>query len=613
MQGAVSAPRRETAAYGDTALQLRGERMIITSLRARNFMRFRSFELTGMPQDGIIGIFGDNECGKSSIGEMICFAIFGHTPKAPDGAHSRLVSWGNNESQVELTFRSGDGSFQIVRSLRSDGSSSASLSTMPDGSIIAADNDTIAKEIERILGYGFREFRYSAYIGQKELDIILRSTEDRRLVLNNMLGVGFMETMAKKIVEKRKYYEIEFRMHQRRIHDKEEVLDVYLSRRKDLQTALGRRDNLQRELVSTIREREHISSTISLLEEIKRKKEQYDILDLRIKNRREHLRSIETDISKLMRDADSIPRLLQDNKEKENLINEIHATLMAKAEENLHKVERYRELKRKMQDREDFLRAKEKSLKEITNRLSDIELKEKERDELQRRTNDLDYYIASFPDENKFRIICSHLMKDVELVQSELDRVRTALRSEHQMLNEKERSYAEQMSRIERQRETVGVEAVDQDEVLRMEGQSHTLSRRRDVSLAAGAFSLTSGLALAIFFSNPVFLAILALLAPVTFFTFYFQSRLYAVRQKLHRIQQQYYAYNITQRGLQELQDTTDDLMEGIKEIAEQREKLQKRIQVLSYLKCEDFNQVESSIEEMKKLDEPDLVRAIDL
>jgi exonuclease SbcC len=45
--------------------------MIIKSLYCKNFMKFRKLDLREIPDKGLIGIIGENEAGKSTIGEAI--------------------------------------------------------------------------------------------------------------------------------------------------------------------------------------------------------------------------------------------------------------------------------------------------------------------------------------------------------------------------------------------------------------------------------------------------------------------------------------------------------------------------------------------------------------
>ena len=53
--------------------------MLIKSLKAENFRKYHNLEVTDIPKRGVISIAGSNESGKTSIGEAICFALYGRT------------------------------------------------------------------------------------------------------------------------------------------------------------------------------------------------------------------------------------------------------------------------------------------------------------------------------------------------------------------------------------------------------------------------------------------------------------------------------------------------------------------------------------------------------
>ncbi len=80
--------------------------MLIRSIKAVNFMRYSSLQLEDLPVEGVIGIEGPNESGKSTIGEAILFAFFGKTQLTSRGQGLEdLIKWGAEQCSVEVTFR----------------------------------------------------------------------------------------------------------------------------------------------------------------------------------------------------------------------------------------------------------------------------------------------------------------------------------------------------------------------------------------------------------------------------------------------------------------------------------------------------------------------------
>ena len=78
--------------------------MIIQSLSAENLLKYRQLELNDLPAQGVIAISGFNESGKSSVGEAICFALFGRTFAVGPTDVQKLIRWGESRCAVTLGF-----------------------------------------------------------------------------------------------------------------------------------------------------------------------------------------------------------------------------------------------------------------------------------------------------------------------------------------------------------------------------------------------------------------------------------------------------------------------------------------------------------------------------
>jgi exonuclease SbcC len=147
--------------------------MIIHSLSCENLLKYRRLQLHDLPQRGMIAISGQNESGKSSIGESVCFALFGRTFAVGGGDDDleKLVRWGESICSANLEFGVGDGGrYRVERFLDRDGNHSARLCRVdePDKPL-ARGADAVTDALYGILGYEFDEFVESFYLAQREI------------------------------------------------------------------------------------------------------------------------------------------------------------------------------------------------------------------------------------------------------------------------------------------------------------------------------------------------------------------------------------------------------------------------------------------------------------
>lgn len=145
--------------------------MIIHSLIATNLLKYRHLELKALPTNGIIAISGYNESGKSSIGEAICFALFGRTFAIGPNEITKLISWGENHCSVTIELRLQNSNlYRLSRSLDRDHNHSARLSMLDVAEhTIARGKEAVAEAIQELIGYEFDAFIDSFYLAQREI------------------------------------------------------------------------------------------------------------------------------------------------------------------------------------------------------------------------------------------------------------------------------------------------------------------------------------------------------------------------------------------------------------------------------------------------------------
>lgn len=143
--------------------------MIIDRIRAQNVLKYAELDIE-LAERGLIAISGQNESGKSSIGETVCFALFGRTFSIPPEEVTKVVRWGENHCNVTLEFRVEDQAYVLSRFLDRDGNHSAKLARAEDREApIARGLGPVSDALFAILGFEYAEFIESFYLAQREI------------------------------------------------------------------------------------------------------------------------------------------------------------------------------------------------------------------------------------------------------------------------------------------------------------------------------------------------------------------------------------------------------------------------------------------------------------
>jgi len=164
--------------------------MLIESLLAENFRKYETLEINDIPENGAITVSGANESGKTSIGEAICFALFGRTFFLDEKNITKLVYWGKEKAEVTLQFDAGEhGKFELYRSVDKGGVIEAKLSKNSgdtENSKFIADLSDIKRALNKVIGFDYDAFANSFYLVQRELT----SPEPQSETIKKMAGIG---------------------------------------------------------------------------------------------------------------------------------------------------------------------------------------------------------------------------------------------------------------------------------------------------------------------------------------------------------------------------------------------------------------------------------------
>jgi exonuclease SbcC len=169
--------------------------MIIHRLKVSGFQIMGDPISLEFPEEGKIGILGQNESGKTTLLEAIEYALYGlKRGRAADESRENIVTWGKHEARLEIEFTSGQNRFLLRRSFDVRGGHTARLIPLVDGKedFTKALNSLteIETKIEQITGTDRDSFSKLVYIRQKDLDALKELAKARReQLVNKVMGI----------------------------------------------------------------------------------------------------------------------------------------------------------------------------------------------------------------------------------------------------------------------------------------------------------------------------------------------------------------------------------------------------------------------------------------
>ena len=253
--------------------------MIITSIKSHNLLKYTDLNLENLPEKGIIAISGNNESGKSSIGESVCFALFGRTFSLAPEEIKKIVLWGEQNCSVNLNFKVEAQAYSLYRYLDTDGNHSARLSLLgQDEAPLARSPQQVDDVLTNILGYTFEEFIESFYLAQREIT----SPHPHGKAVKSIAGVDALEQVSKD--------------YQREAAEKSERLETLHNQNEALQTELDELA-LEKDYLQALKDEKNemateLNDTQALTDEWQTACETYQLNDEKIKHSRKKRRSV---------------------------------------------------------------------------------------------------------------------------------------------------------------------------------------------------------------------------------------------------------------------------------------------------------------------------------
>lgn len=156
--------------------------MIIKSLKAENFRKFKQIQIDTLPERGLIGLIGKNESGKSSIGDAILFCLYGRTDQLAADEITKVIRWGADHATVTLNVEHNGQEYTITRTLKPEGQS---VELSSEGKTLANTPEAVEQQLSAIVGYDYFTFVKTFYNGVQ----YTRGKESERDILMSMMGL----------------------------------------------------------------------------------------------------------------------------------------------------------------------------------------------------------------------------------------------------------------------------------------------------------------------------------------------------------------------------------------------------------------------------------------
>jgi exonuclease SbcC len=223
--------------------------MIIHRLKASAFQIVGDPISLEFPEEGKIGILGQNESGKTTLLEVIEYALYGvRRGRGADESRENIVTWGKEEAKLEIEFTSGQDSFLLRRAFDVRGGHKARLTPLVNGKedLTKALNSLteIEARIEQITGMDRDSFTKLVYIRQKDLDALKELAKARReQLVNKVMGIEVFDDAIGKV--KDDLSTLEKDLEKRRIE-----LESVQKNAQTYQQRLAEKDKLQTEITA---------------------------------------------------------------------------------------------------------------------------------------------------------------------------------------------------------------------------------------------------------------------------------------------------------------------------------------------------------------------------
>lgn len=208
--------------------------MILKHIHLINFKKYEKASITF--DNSMVGIFGNNGAGKSSLFEAVTWCLYGvaQSMEGREGVKQEdLIKDGENEMGVEVEFLLGNHLYRVTRYLSAKRGIKSRLHI--DGKLQARKSREVISRIEQDIGLNVKGFISSSFIRQKELDLITsKIASERKKLINRLFNLRIYEKFEEAAKNKKKEKERELDQVKTRIKEKEKLLEELPTLEKQL-------------------------------------------------------------------------------------------------------------------------------------------------------------------------------------------------------------------------------------------------------------------------------------------------------------------------------------------------------------------------------------------
>lgn len=264
--------------------------MILRRLSIRDFRQFREADIEF--DRGLTAIVGSNGSGKTTIIEAIGWALYGEQRQTKETLR-RIGAEGKSSTSVSLTFLIGDQEWRVERSL-----TNASLILLgAEDQVRATSLREVTKEVTRLLGLTYEQFKNSFCTEQKDLTFLKFRTAGRQQEeLARMLGFDRIRAAAKAAKDHAKAAADQAKGMEEGIEAQSGIVVALESARKEAQAATDRHQAAIKQLSDATKasegasERlEHAKEATTLIVRIREREVLIDNLTKQVKAATDHV------------------------------------------------------------------------------------------------------------------------------------------------------------------------------------------------------------------------------------------------------------------------------------------------------------------------------------